>query len=133
VTSGFLNPTACSISPYDVGHDDASERQGGPEEHPYEEGQGHVAHSPWGETLRSEEVDASPSPSSQTICRVMHRWSTPSRLHQPEPACPCRWSARHHYTASQMTYALRRLRRPRAQQDPAPAGFEAALRAFLEA
>jgi hypothetical protein len=36
--TGSDRPRACSISPLDVGHDDASERQGGPEEHPYEEG-----------------------------------------------------------------------------------------------
>jgi len=26
----------------------------------------------------------------------MHSWSTSSRHHQPEPARPCRLSARHH-------------------------------------
>jgi hypothetical protein len=125
-------PRACSISPLDVGQDDASERQGGPEEHPYEEGQDHVIHSPWGETLRPQEVDASPSPSSQTIRRVVHSWSTPSRLHQPEPACSCRWSARHylHRFADDLTSCAGSA--SMAQQDLARAGFEATGRACLE-
>jgi magnesium transporter len=87
---------ACSLSPLDVGHDDASKRQGGPEEDPYEEGQGHVTYSLiWGETLRPQRLTPHRA-RIPNICRVMHCWSTPSRLHQAEPTCPCRWSARHH-------------------------------------
>ena len=63
-------PRACSISPLDVGHDDASERQGGPEEHPDEDGQGHVTHTfIWGEMVRPLEVDASPGASSKPSAR----------------------------------------------------------------
>jgi hypothetical protein len=40
----------------------------------------------------------------------MHRWSTPSRLHQPEPADLVAGLLGTTYTASQMTYQLRRLR-----------------------
>lgn len=56
-----------SLSPLDVGHDDASKRQGGPEEDQYEEGQGHVTYSHLRRDVAASEADTSPSTNTKHL------------------------------------------------------------------